>query len=60
MHNTIIQRIGQFSIVQLQHSQLFAAIDRENKEIEFFTRERDARDYVMQNADLVSLFEAAL
>ena len=58
MSHTIIQRIGQFSIVQMQHSQLFAAIDRENKEIEFFARERDAREYIMEHADLVSVFEA--
>ena len=53
---TTIERIG--SITVAQHGAVFIVIDRASRDIETYTRERDARDAAYERADLVDRFAA--
>ena len=49
----LIERIGHQSIVELRKPQLFAVIDRDTRDVEYFSSEDAARLFAIERADLV-------
>lgn len=54
----LIERIGSLSLVEIRQSHLVAVIDREAGDVEYFTNERDARAFALEQADLVDGLQA--
>lgn len=55
---TIIERIGQFTIAR--HGQAVIVLDRVERDHVVFHNERDAREYALERADLVDVFNATI
>lgn len=49
----LIERIGTCAIVEVRQTNLVAVVDRDAGDVEYFTSERDARQYAMERVDLV-------
>lgn len=54
---TIIERIGTKSIIALRGTNAYALIDRETKELEWYTSPSEAHDALLERIDLVDAFQ---